>query len=647
MGHAQQHQQQHQQQHEQRQPQQQYEHEQKRPQQQQRQQHEQNGPGKRTDRHKEKQSPLFSRFKEYMGDRQPLIYLAFLLSGLSAILGLLPFVFIWQIMRGVLGGTAGFSTGQAIVNGWLALGSMALSLLLYFGALMSSHVAAFRVEVGMQKYGLARVMRMPLGYFDRMESGRIRKTISDGARSTHSFLAHQLPDLAGAVVSPILLLVALFVFDWRFGLVSLIPVILGFLIFAGMMGGTSARFQQEYFDHLDKMSAESVEYVRGIPVVKTFGQTVRAFTRFYDSIIRYRDAVYAYTISYRRHMVLFTTVSRTTVFFLIPLAILLINNGGSLPLVLADFLLYIMIAPLFSSYIMRVAYFNQNMGAARQAIDRFDQMLDHPVMKEGTLEEAPEASDLVFNDVSFRYPGATRDAVSQVSFKIEEGKTYALVGASGSGKTTTARLAARFWDVTGGEVRIGGVDIRDYKRATLMGKIAFVFQNSRLLKTTIRENICFGMKGHSDEAILEAVHLAGADDIIARLPRGLDTVYGQKGTWLSGGEQQRIALARAFLKNAPVVLLDEATAFADPENELMIRRSLKRLSEGRTCLMIAHRLSTVRDVDCILVMEDGQIVERGTHQELMGMKGVYEGLYREYERSISWTIGAENREVRS
>lgn len=587
---------------------------------------------------KTKQSSVFARLTCFMGRKQYLLYVSFFFSAVSAVLSLLPFVFIWQIMRSVLRPDEVLLRSDVATYAWLAAGTLVAGIVIYFLALLCSHIAAFRVEIGMQKVGLARVMRMPAGYHDLKESGRIRKVISDGARSTHSFLAHQLPDLAGSVLSPLLLLIALFVFDWRMGLACLIPMLLSFALFGRMMSPENRAFQDAYFRQLDRMSSESVEYVRGIPVVKTFGQTVKAFTRFYKSIIDYRDGVVAYTLGFRRHMVAFTAISNSAVFLLIPLAILLIERGEPLAVVMADFLLYLMLAPLFSGLVMRSAYFTQNLNMARQSIDRFDAIVDYPTMAKGTATDIPAATDLVFSNVTFTYPGADRPAVRDLSFTVKEGQTVALVGASGSGKTTAARLAARFWDVDEGAIRIGGLNVKDYPKDILMDKVAFVFQNSRLLKRTIRENITFGRKDVSDDEIKRAIHLAQADDIVGKLPRGLDTVYGTKGTWLSGGEQQRIALARAFLKDAPIVLLDEATAFADPENERMIRRALKTLGRGRTCLMIAHRLSTVRDADCILVMDRGTVVERGTHDELLRQDGPYAVMWREYERSVSWSI---------
>lgn len=585
-----------------------------------------------------KEPSVFSRLRPFMGRKQFLIYAAFVLSAVSAFLGLLPFVFIWLIIRTVLNPDL---YAQALISRYAgaAMACLGGSMLVYFGALMCSHIAAFRVEIGMQQYGLKKVMYMPLGYYDSMESGRIRKVISDGARSTHTFLAHQLPDMAGAILAPLLLLAAFFIFDWRMGLASLIPMVIGIFLFANMMSPKGQNFQKLYFRYLDEMSAESVEYVRGIPVVKTFGQTVKAFTRFYDSIIRYRDAVYAYTISFRMKMVLFTAMTRAAVFFLIPLSIFLIGRGENLGTVMADFLLYTLISPMLSTLLMRSAYFNQNANIAKQAIDRFDKMLEHVPMEEGTAEVIPQGADIEFRHVSFSYPGSSKPAVQDVSFKIEEGMTYALVGASGSGKTTVARLAARFWDAAEGEVLIGGMNVKDYPKDQRMNKMAFVFQNSKLLKKTIRENICFGRQNVSEAELKEAIRRASAEDIISSLPQGVDTVYGQKGTWLSGGEQQRIALARAFLKDAPIVLLDEATAFADPENESLIIGALKELGRGKTCLMIAHRLSSVRDADCILVMEEGAVAERGTHEELLAKQGLYAAMYSEYERSVSWTIG--------
>lgn len=591
---------------------------------------------------KEKKPSILKRFTPYMGKKKTLLPLSLVLSALSAVLNILPYALVWFIARDILAAPQAIDVSRVSFYAWLAFAAALAGIVVYFGALASSHLAAFRVEVGLQKVGMAKILSLPLGFFDRHASGKIRKIVNDGAGTTHGFLAHQLPDMAGSVVSPIILIVLIFTVEWRMGLASLIPIILGFITMRFMTSTQGKEFQKRYFDSLEEMSAESVEYVRGIPVVKTFGQSIFSFKRFYDSIIKYKEMVHAYAVLWQKPMAFYTVIMQSAAFFLIPMAILLIGRGGSLPLVLADFIFYLLISPTFTLLLMKSMYFQQNAMIAGQAIDRLDNLLDYPDISFSAKAPGLKNYSLEFKDVVFSYEGSDRPAVDDVSFTVNEGETVALVGPSGGGKTTIARLAAHFWDADAGEILVGGINIKDIPKKELMDHISFVFQNTRLFKGSLRENILFGQENADEAEINQALGFSQSKEIIDHLPGGLDTVIGSQGTYLSGGEQQRIALARAMVKNAPIVLLDEATAFADPENEHLIQKALKELSRNKTTLLIAHRLTSVQKVDRILVVDSGKIAEEGTHDELLKKGGLYKSMWDEYQKSVAWKIGVKN-----
>ena len=591
---------------------------------------------------KKKKIFILKRFTPYMGKKKALLPLSLVLSGLSAVLNIVPFVLVWYITRDILSAPQAINVSNVGTYAWLAFASAVAGVVVYFCALMSSHLAAFHVEVGLQKVGMQKIMSMPLGFFDQYSSGKMRKIVNDGAGTTHTFLAHQLPDMAGTVISPIVLIVLIVTIDWRMGLASLVPIILGFITMRFMTSNKGKQFQKNYFDSLEEMSSESVEYVRGIPVVKTFGQSIFSFKRFYNSIIRYKEMVHAYTLLWRKPMSFYTIIMQSAAFFLIPMAIFLVGNGENLALVLADFIFYILISPIFTMLLMKSMHFQQNSMIAEQAIDRLDNLLNYPAMSYSKSPRTIKSHSLEFKNVAFSYEGAGKRAVDGISFKLNEGETIALVGASGGGKTTIARLAARFWDADEGEVLVGGINVKEISKKDLMDNISFVFQNTKLFKGSLKENIVFGKKDVTVEDIRNAVDSSQSREIIEGLRDGLDTVIGSKGTYLSGGEQQRIALARAFVKNASIVLLDEATAFADPENEHLIQKALKELSRGKTTLMIAHRLTSVRNVDRILVIENGRIAEEGTHEALMSKGGLYKTMWDEYQQSVAWKIGVQN-----
>ena len=576
-----------------------------------------------------------------MGKRKVLLPAAMLLSALSALAGMLPYILIWLIVRELLEHGEITSSGNVVTYAWWAAGMAVASIVLYFAALMSSHLAAFRVESNLRKEAMRQIVRMPLGFFDINTSGRIRKIIDDNAGVTHSFLAHQLPDLAATFLVPLVAAILIFVFDWILGLACIVPVIIAMLVMGFMMNAEGRQFMKSYMTSLEEMNTEAVEYVRGIPVVKVFQQTIYSFKNFHRCIMNYNKMVFGYTRMWEKPMSLYTVIINGFVFFLAPLAILLIGYSGNYASVLLNFFLFVLITPVFSQSIMKSMYLNQALGQASEAIGRLENLVAYEYL---TVVEHPQPVkefSIQFEKVSFSYPGANQKAVDDVSFTIPQGNTVALVGASGGGKTTIARLVPRFWEATEGKVLIGGINVREIAPEELMKYISFVFQNTKLFKTSLLENIKYGNPDATMEEVERAVDMAQCREIINKLPLGLNTKIGTEGTYLSGGEQQRIVLARAILKNAPIIVLDEATAFADPENEHLIQQALKELTKGKTVLMIAHRLSSITDADNILVIAKGKIAEQGTHANLLGKQGIYYHMWNEYQQSVRWTIGKE------
>ena len=576
-----------------------------------------------------------------MGKRKVLLPAAMLLSALSALAGMLPYILIWLIVRELLEHGEITSSGNVVTYAWWAAGMAVASIVLYFAALMSSHLAAFRVESNLRKEAMRQIVRMPLGFFDINTSGRIRKIIDDNAGVTHSFLAHQLPDLAATFLVPLVAAILIFVFDWILGLACIVPVIIAMLVMGFMMNAEGRQFMKSYMTSLEEMNTEAVEYVRGIPVVKVFQQTIYSFKNFHRCIMNYNKMVFGYTRMWEKPMSLYTVIINGFVFFLAPLAILLIGYSGNYASVLLNFFLFVLITPVFSQSIMKSMYLNQALGQASEAIGRLENLVAYEHL---TVVEHPQPVkefSIQFEKVSFSYPGANQKAVDDVSFTIPQGNTVALVGASGGGKTTIARLVPRFWEATEGKVLIGGINVREIAPEELMKYISFVFQSTKLLKTSLIENIKYGNPDATMEEVERAVDMAQCREIINKLPLGLNTKIGTEGTYLTGGEQQRIVLARAILKNAPIIVLDEATAFADPENEHLIQQALKELTKGKTVLMIAHRLSSITDADNILVIDKGKIAEQGTHANMLGKQGIYYHMWNEYQQSVRWTIGKE------
>ena len=560
------------------------------------------------------------------------------LSAVNGLLSLVPFIFLWLVVRTLLTANGNLADTPVWDYAIAAFVVSVANVLLYFAALMLSHLSAFRIETNMRRTAMERLMRVPLGFFDTQNTGRMRKIIDEDSSQTHTFVAHILPDVAGSVVAPIGIIVLLLAVDWQLGIAAMVPIVCAFGIMGYMMNPKNNDFQRMYLDAQEKMSAEAVEYVRGIPVVKVFQQTVFSFKRFHDSIINYRDLVIRYTLLWRTPMSAYTIAINAFAFLLVPTGIILIGHDGETAIIVSDMVLYVLIAPIIAANVMKAMHLSENLFLANEAVDRLEKLTATPPLSESSEPEKAIAFDVSLRNVSFRYEAAERDAVSHIDLDIPQGKTVALVGASGSGKTTIARLIPRFWDVREGSLKIGGVDVRHMDKATLMRNVSFVFQNTRLFKTSILENIRYGNPDATIEQVNRAVDLSQSREIIERLPQGLNTVIGAEGTYLSGGEQQRIVLARAILKDTPIVVLDEATAFADPENEHLIRQAFAHLTCGKTVLMIAHRLTTVQDADNIVVVDNGRIAEQGTHQQLMEQATLYYKMWNEYKKSVAWKL---------
>ena len=573
-----------------------------------------------------------------MGGRKTLLPCSVVLSAVNGLLSLVPFIFLWLVVRTLLTADGNLADTPVWDYAIAAFVVSVANVLLYFAALMLSHLSAFRIETNMRRTAMKRLMCVPLGFFDTQNTGRMRKIIDEDSSQTHTFVAHILPDVAGSVVAPIGIIVLLLAVDWQLGIAAMVPIVCAFGIMGYMMNPKNNDFQRMYLDAQEKMSAEAVEYVRGIPVVKVFQQTVFSFKRFHDSIINYRDLVIRYTLLWRTPMSAYTIAINAFAFLLVPTGIILIGHGGETAIIVSDMVLYVLIAPIIAANVMKAMHLSQNLFLANEAVDRLEKLTATPPLPESSEPEKAAAFDVSLRNVSFRYEAAERDAVSHIDLDIPQGKTVALVGASGSGKTTIARLIPRFWDVREGSLKIGGVDVRHMDKATLMRNVSFVFQNTRLFKTSILENIRYGNPDATIEQVNRAVDLSQSREIIERLPQGLNTVIGAEGTYLSGGEQQRIVLARAILKDAPIVVLDEATAFADPENEHLIRQAFSHLTCGKTVLMIAHRLTTVQDADNIVVVDKGRIAEQGTHRQLMEQATLYYRMWNEYQKSVAWKL---------
>ena len=576
----------------------------------------------------------------YAGKHRYFTYASWLLAVISALIALLPFVYIWKIIKEVLDVAPNFSSATGLVhNGIMAMIFAIVSFLVYISALMCSHLAAFRVATNMRVAVTEHIAKLPLGFADSFGSGKLRKIINDSTGATETYLAHQLPDKYAALATPVGLLVLLFVFDWRLGLLSLIPVVLAFLVMSSMTGKHMAEKMKQYNNALENMSNEAVEYVRGIPVVKTFGQSVFSFKKFKSTIDEYQKWVVAYTKDMRVPMMFYTAAINGVFAFLIAGALWFTADGVTNGFLL-NLIFYIVITPVISLTLTKMMYMSENNMIVKDALERIDGVLSVSPMSESETPEYPADSSVELNDVHFSYDGKN-EVIRGVSMNIGAGQTVALVGPSGGGKSTLAGLMARFFDVKSGSIKVGGADIREIPKEELMNAVSFVFQDSKLIKATIAENVKLGKPDATDEEVAAALHAAQCDDIIQKFPDGAGTTIGTKGVYLSGGERQRIAIARAVLKNAPIIILDEATAFADPDNEAKVQKAFSELSKGKTVIMIAHRLSTVADADCIYVIKDGLIAESGRRDELLEKNGVFAEMWKEYAASVEWKVAKE------
>ena len=589
---------------------------------------------------KTKKQSALSRLMDIAGNHKYFSYASCVLAVISAWVALIPFYNVWCIIKEILEVRPDFSKATHITSyGWQAVGFALLAMVFYIAALMCSHKAAFRVQANMRTRMMEHIMKLPLGYIEAEGTGKIRKIVTDSSAATETFLAHNLPDKVVSVATPIGLLAMMFIFDWRLGLISLIPAALAFIIMGSMMMGPKmAEDMKKYQNSLETMSAEAVEYVRGVPVLKTFGQTIFSFKKFKSAIDEYEKWTLDYTKSMMLPMIGFTVFANGIFGALIIAAYALGGNTVTDTFVL-NIIFYILITSVLTTTLMKVAYAGESQMMVEDALKRMDLILDTRELPAVANGEKINYASIRVSDVTFSYDESKQNAIDGITLDIKAGEHIAFVGPSGGGKTTLAALIARFWDVKSGSIKIGGVDVRNIDTSELMNQVSYVFQDSRLLKTSILENVRMGRTDATDEEVLRALKNAQCSDIIDKLPQGVNTVIGSKGTYVSGGEMQRISIARAFLKNAPILILDEATAFADPDNERLVQQAFENLSKDKTVIMIAHRLSTITNADNIYVLKDGKIAEAGTHDKLLEQGGIYTHMWKEYNKSVNWQVG--------
>ncbi|MBQ3322284.1 MAG: ABC transporter ATP-binding protein [Firmicutes bacterium] len=595
---------------------------------------------------KRKKKDTLRQLLAYAGNYKGLTFLGMVLSAVAMVLGMLPYICIWLVARDLIRVAPDWTAAGGIGSyGWMAFGSAVAGIVVYFAALMCTHLAAFRTATNIRKSCMERLMHAPLGYFDNNASGYLRNRINGAASETETLLAHNMADITGTAAMFLTMLVLLAVFDWRMGLACFLAAVISVIAMFTMMGGKNARLMMEYQTAQDNLAKAGTEYVRGIPVVKVFQQTVFSFTAFKKAIDEYSEKAKIYTgVICRVPQSVNLTFTEGAFVFLVPVAALLAPRAfasGDYISLLSDFAFYAVFSAIISTALAKVMFASSGIMMAETALARVETAANAPQLPVSATPKKPADNSIEFRDVSFTYDGADVPALNHVSFEVKAGQTIALVGPSGGGKTTAASLAARFWDVSDGSILIGGVDVREIDPHVLMDHIAFVFQNNRLFKTSILENVRAAKPDASREEVLEALSQARCDDIIEKLPDGIDTQIGSRGTYLSGGEQQRIALARAILKDSPIVLLDEATAFADPENEVLIQKAFTQLTKGRTVMMIAHRLTTVMGADQIIVLAEGKVAEQGSHEELLAAGGLYARMWADYQQAVQWKIGKE------
>ncbi len=589
---------------------------------------------------KTKKQSALSRLMDIAGEHKYLVYLSWILAVLSAWIALVPFYDVWRIIKEILEVKPDYANATHITAyGWQAVEFALLAMAAYIVALMCSHKAAFRVQSNMRVSMMEHIMKLPLGYVESQGTGKIRKVVNDSSAATETFIAHNLPDKAVSAATPIGLLVMMMVFDWRLGLISLIPAVIAFILMGTlMMGPKMAEDMKQYQNSLETMSAEAVEYVRGIPVVKTFGQTVFSFKRFKAAIDDYEKWTLDYTKSMMLPMIGFTTASNGIFAALIIAAYTLGGNQITTQFAL-NLIFYILITSTLTTTLMKVAYAGESQMIVEDALNRMDGIFAVSPLPLSDKKSIPKDSSISIENVTFAYDESKDNAIDGITMHVKAGEHVALVGPSGGGKTTLASLIARFWDVKSGSIRLGGADVKDIDAKELMNQVSYVFQDSKLLKMSILENVRMGRPDAGDDEVMKALQAAQCMDIIEKFPDGVNTIIGSKGIYVSGGEAQRLSIARAFLKNAPVLILDEATAFADPDNERLVQKAFENLAKDKTVIMIAHRLSTVTDADCIYVLKDGRIAESGTHDELTAKNGIYTHMWNEYNKSVNWQVG--------
>ncbi len=585
----------------------------------------------------------FIRLLNYSGNYKYLTIVGMFLSALSAICLLVPFVYIWDVVNALLAVAPDFTKAQNLdVYAINAFTFAVLGIILNFFGLMGTHLSAFKNEKNMKDAAIKHLLKLPLGYFSNHTSGGLRKIIDYSTAKTEIFLAHQLFDLTGAIMTPIVFLILLFSFDWRLGLICLIPIILCFVFMYPMFSKESRNSMEKYEKYLEEMNGEAVEYVRGIPVTKAFQQSIYSFKNFINAIKNYGKFSAEYSMSTHIPMTAFTVSINGFFALLIPAGILLAGSVVDVKF-FANFMFYIIFTPICAVMMMKIMTVSQDWMLASCALDSIEAILNENPLVDPINPQKPKNHSIEFEGVYFDYENADGDEhiLNDVNLKINENETVALVGPSGGGKTTIASLIPRFWDVNQGSIKVGDVDVRSISTKELMKNISFVFQNTTLFKDSIYNNVAIGRKGASRDDVKKALSLTQCDDIIDELPDGINTVIGSEGTYLSGGQQQRIALARAVLKDAPIIILDEATALADPENEYMIQKAISEITKDKTVIMIAHRLSSVKNVDKIYVVENGRIVEEGNHHTLIDSGGIYSRMWDEFNQSIQWKVKSE------
>lgn len=591
-----------------------------------------------------KEKGVLGRLFQHMGMFKITMAIAIILSAVSSVINLYAFVCVYNVAKEIvqsLGNIHSLDQTYMVDMGWRAVFLILTSFGLYGMALLFSHITAFNTVAKLRIQIVRHIGNLPLGYHTTNPSGKQRKIIEKNSDNLETLIAHQIPDFAGAVALPVAFLVFMFVYDWRLSLICLIPILIGFGILYYMLKDESEGFAKQYQKSAEDISNAVTEYVRGIAVVKVFRQTANSFQRYKAAVKEYGDYLLKYALSMQNTDSAYHAAINGIFFFLIPGGIILFNAGSNPEKTVLSFLFFAVLIPTVVTILARIMNSSSNLMISQASLDAIDQILREKPLPETKTPQLPKGYDISLDHVSFSYEDAAGKALDDVSLDVPEGTITALVGESGGGKSTVANLIARFWDVDEGVIRVGGVDVREMDYKYWMEQVSIVFQDTNLFKMSIMENVAVFNPDASREDVLQALHLAQCDDILEKLPQGADTVIGTKGIYLSGGEMQRIALARAILKNAPVVLLDEATAFADAENEYLIQKALDELLRGKTVIMIAHRLSTIIHADQICVLERGKIVEKGTHRELMDLHGVYAGMYEEYQSSISWRIGEE------